>query len=595
MNPVLQGTPPDLIKHDEKFDSIIRTILNDTIIVENNEKARELAGRYSNFTWVTPEGRIIHSNGAITGGKAKSSGLMGREREIHELENQTVQLTNRESQIREQMQEGRELIEQLDSDIEKIRSGMHQSQVEQADLKSNFETASQALQEIQNNFDLRNKRHSEIDAEIKQQKELIEQKTEENNKLDAEITTLASDLDELRETTRAQNEDLGPLTEELAHAHVVMEKVNERLVHLKAGRSGLERESVSMKNDLATRQEENKKLREDNESSNLEIEALELRRKQSVEKLNETEHNLREGQSEREQLALKIKELKHSAELMQRDEKSCENELNENRVQHAQLQSDYNHINEQSQEKFDRSLKELAESITEITKDQDELSQEVTQLRRKVDSMGSVNLAALEEYEEQNQRFQFLTSQHTDLTESKKQIEESIAKIDETCRTRFHETFEIVRDNFIEMFRRLFNGGKADLILEQLEEGDPLLDGGIEIVAQPPGKKLQTLSLMSGGEKAMTAISLLFALFQHKPAPFAILDEIDAPLDDTNVERFKSVVADFALNTQFIIISHNKQTMDLADVIYGVTMESSGISKVISVHFDQATELVSAS
>ncbi|MBI1784609.1 chromosome segregation protein SMC, partial [Candidatus Sumerlaeota bacterium] len=274
---------------------------------------------------------------------------------------------------------------------------------------------------------------------------------------------------------------------------------------------------------------------------------------------------------------------------IQRDERMVENDLHERQLRQAELQGNLNNLAEQAREKFNNDLFAIIAELGPIQKDVSALSQDVIQLREKLDRMGAVNLAALDEYNEQNTRLQFLTTQQADLVQSKAQIEASIAQLDETTKQLFHETFESVRGHFIEMFRRLFDGGKADLVIDQ-QSGDPLLEGGIEIYAQPPGKKLQTLSLMSGGEKAMTAISLLFAIFLHKPAPFAILDEIDAPLDDANVERFKNVVMEFSNNTQFVIISHNKQTMELADAIYGVTMEESGVSKLVSVRFQQAAE-----
>ena len=215
-------------------------------------------------------------------------------------------------------------------------------------------------------------------------------------------------------------------------------------------------------------------------------------------------------------------------------------------------------------------------------------------MRDKLDRIGLVNMAALEEYQEQAKRLAFLQAQKKDLTEAKTQLEDTIARLDDNTRTLFQQTFEAVRGHFIEMFRRLFNGGKADLILDAPDGVDPLLDGGVEILAQPPGKKLQSITLMSGGEKALTAIALLFGLFLYKPSPFCILDEIDAPLDDVNVERFKTLMREFAQNTQFLIITHNKLTMELGDAIYGVTMEESGVSKIVSVRFDQAEELVDA-
>ena len=219
----------------------------------------------------------------------------------------------------------------------------------------------------------------------------------------------------------------------------------------------------------------------------------------------------------------------------------------------------------------------------------DVLRRLLNEVREKLARLGNVNTTAIEEYEEKRKRFEFLSTQKKDLEDAKKSLDEAITSLDATCTKLFAETFEKVRGHFVETFRRLFNGGRSDLVLQAPEMGVDQLETGIDILAQPPGKKLQSISLMSGGEKALTAVALMFALFLHKPSPFCVLDEIDAPLDDVNVGRFCDLVREFAKNTQFIIITHNKITMSLADTIYGVTMQEPGVSKIVSVKFEEAT------
>jgi len=193
-----------------------------------------------------------------------------------------------------------------------------------------------------------------------------------------------------------------------------------------------------------------------------------------------------------------------------------------------------------------------------------------------------VNLVAIEEYEETEQRHQFLTKQHDDLVSAKAQLLEVINRINTQTQEMFKTTFNQIRDNFRVMFTEVFGGGKADLIL--VDEND-VLESGIDIVARPPGKQLQTISLLSGGEQTMTAVSLLFSIYQVKPSPFCVLDELDAPLDESNVNRFVKVLQRFLDHSQFIIITHNKRTIGMADVLYGVTMEEHGVSKIVSVKF----------
>ena len=205
----------------------------------------------------------------------------------------------------------------------------------------------------------------------------------------------------------------------------------------------------------------------------------------------------------------------------------------------------------------------------------------IAELREKIDRMGPVNMMAIEQSKELEERHSFLSTQRQDLVDSIAQTNEAISKIDETTHARFKEAFAAINENFQQMFSTLFGGGKAGIVL--LDENDPL-ESGIDIVASPPGKRLQSVQLLSGGEKALTAIALMFAIFKYKPSPFCLLDEIDAPLDDANVSRFVEMLRSMLSHTQFILITHNRKTMEIADRLYGVTMEEPGVSKLISVH-----------
>jgi chromosome segregation protein len=218
------------------------------------------------------------------------------------------------------------------------------------------------------------------------------------------------------------------------------------------------------------------------------------------------------------------------------------------------------------------------------------VAQQVESLQARIDEMGPVNLVAIEEYEETEQRYQFLSKQHDDLVQAKAQLLEVINRINVQTRDMFKETFEKIRQSFQAMFTEVFGGGKADLVL--MDEND-LLESGIDIVARPPGKQLQTISLLSGGEQTMTAVALLFSIYQVKPSPFCVLDELDAPLDESNINRFIRVLQRFLTHSQFIIITHNKRTIGMADVLYGITMQEHGVSKIVSVKFHKSNEAVS--
>ncbi|MFQ5443596.1 MAG: AAA family ATPase [Nitrospinales bacterium] len=215
--------------------------------------------------------------------------------------------------------------------------------------------------------------------------------------------------------------------------------------------------------------------------------------------------------------------------------------------------------------------------------DQEKAQEEVDVLKEKVRKMGDVNLEALSEYQKTSERFNFLNQQQEDLAQSIQTLHSAIDKVNRTIKERFQVTFQQVNENFQSIFARVFQGGKAHLTLT--DESDPL-ESGIEISAQPPGKKMQNISLLSAGEKALTAVSLIFAIFKVRPSPFCLLDEVDAPLDESNLLRFQNLLREMSTNTQFILITHNQKTMAFADILYGVTMEERGVSKVVSVNLN---------
>jgi chromosome segregation protein len=229
------------------------------------------------------------------------------------------------------------------------------------------------------------------------------------------------------------------------------------------------------------------------------------------------------------------------------------------------------------------AVADLQSSVQEATQRALSAEEAIAALRGKIERLGPVNMMAIEQFDELETRHTFLTTQRKDLVESIAQTTEAIRRIDETTRQRFSEAFSAINRNFQETFSTLFGGGRAGLTL--LDENDPL-ESGIEIIAQPPGKRLQSVQLLSGGEKALTAIALMFAIFRYKPSPFCLLDEIDAPLDDANIGRFVEMLRSMMDRTQFIIITHNRKTMEIANRLYGVTMEESGVSKLISIQLN---------
>ena len=226
-------------------------------------------------------------------------------------------------------------------------------------------------------------------------------------------------------------------------------------------------------------------------------------------------------------------------------------------------------------------LKEVSSEVPVERVSREDLLREIEELRSRLERMGEVNLAAIGEYEELTTRFQFMSRQKEDLEKAIADLQQTIVKLNRICRLRFKEGFEEINEKFEKIFPRLFRGGKARLVLT--DEND-YLETGVDIVVQPPGKRLQSITLLSGGEKALTAVSLLFAIFLTKPSPFCFLDEVDAPLDDANLDRFNDLIKEMSDSSQFVLVTHNKKTMQAAETLYGITMSEPGISKVVSVH-----------
>jgi len=233
---------------------------------------------------------------------------------------------------------------------------------------------------------------------------------------------------------------------------------------------------------------------------------------------------------------------------------------------------------------------DLAEAYKDYTRqevDWEQIKEEITELRGKIERLGNVNVDAIEEQESLEKRHEFLSEQVQDLNSSRAQLQQLISRLNKKSTEKFQETFEQIRIHFQEIFRKLFGGGKADIMLEDSED---ILEAGIEVIAKPPGKETRSISLLSGGEKSMTALALLFSVFKTKPSPFCFLDEVDAALDEANNERFNMLLKEFQKDSQFIIITHAKRTMSIADVLFGITMQIRGVSKKISVRFGEETE-----
>lgn len=446
--------------------------------------------------------------------------------------------------------------ERMEADREKNRLEVEREQTEVLTLQESSQQLQQSLTEL-------NQQHAEQRAQLEQKQ--------------AHVETLGNDLQEKLERLKMQQVEMEH--KESAYQKVADEK--RKIVH---------QLNVFEVKDLESLQQE-KRLEEEIRSIQEKKAEIQLNSVDYEQKLEEIEQTLREiqeqcagldeavalRQSEVEQIELKIAEKREVI-------RELEREQHEQGIQRAQIDTAKQALEAEFTERFQMSMREAEGRAKELEESMEKTERKIRALRRKIEDAGDINMTSIEEFDKYKERYEFLNQQIDDLTASQTELVEIITKLDGESRKIFKETFDQIQANFRKNFEILFRGGEADL---QFTESGDILEAGVEIVAKPPGKKMRSISLMSGGEKCLTAVALLFAIFEVRPSPFCILDEIDAPLDDTNVERFLNVVKQFTDKCQFIIITHNKRTMAIADRLFGVSMQERGVSKILSLEFDK--------
>jgi chromosome segregation protein len=389
--------------------------------------------------------------------------------------------------------------------------------------------------------------------------------------LQAAAQELRAQLETVRQLVTSRKVLLAGLREREEHSRANRERLQLLAEELAARREGLSREFTA----AGERQEG---LRGEVPHLRLELEGLLTARRDEEAELGRLRELFEETRQAIEQREAALKELRNRAG-------RAREELAARQLASRELELEREHLRQNFLERYRIDLADAPTgSLLEPAFDPPAATERRGVLQRKIDEIGEVNLTAIDEYREMEERHTFLATQHDDLQRSLDGLQAAIVKINRTTRRRFRETFDQVNGRFREVFPRLFNGGQAEL---RLTDEEDLLETGIEIVAQPPGKKLQNVSLLSGGEKALTAVALIFAIFLIKPSPFCLLDEVDAPLDDANIGRFNEMVAEMCILSQFIIITHNKRTMEIADNLYGITMEEPGVSKLVSVRMSE--------
>jgi len=580
--PGVHGPMLRLIQFDQEYHQVAENLLGDVVVVESLERALSIWDRVEDKTLVTLDGEILEPDGTLTGGSldAEQSGVLRQKREIKEL---TEIIADLEQQYRSTLDAHvavKTEMATLEQVLEEVTRDGHEGD-------KDIITREKDLSRIASESDALEARRQELEQELERVRQLLDE-------LELAEDQLRQEMTQAREQKQLGTDILGLLGREGSRLALLVEQATRALTDLRVdlaqadGRLRSVLDNVQRIEQLRADKVDRVRRLEQGSEEGLDrarelreqVTQLEQELRSLVTERADCQDHLQQGRSEYEAQLAEVGELE--AEL-----KRVRGEVGELGVQVGKLQLKLSersmhltHLEEQIWERYREQLRRAAGDYHMRPPVSDEDLERLGRLRELIDRMGEINLTAIEEYDELNERHEFLSTHRQDLEGALSQLQRAIQKINRTSRKRFRETFELVNAKFQEVFPRLFQGGRARLVLTDEEN---LLESGVEIVAQPPGKKLQSIELLSGGEKALTAVSLIFSMFLVKPTPFCLLDEVDAPLDEANVGRFNQIVRETSEMSQFILITHNRRTMEIVDRLYGVTMEEPGVSKLVAV------------
>jgi chromosome segregation protein len=569
-------------------------MLNKIAVVDSLETAFSLHSKYNNFCFTSTNGDYIDINGLVEAGSEPrlDDSLFGRKQLLENLKNDFPVKEKALEQLRLKIKEVEENINSIDLKVLSERGRLLVNDI--ANIEKQI-----SLFEFE-----KNKSADEIEKARREINELAA----ESNSLDNQKNVLKNELDNLNEIRNAVDEKIKRIEEEFNGYENKYNTANEERNKINLALERLAGEERNLGNSVKHAEESIETINKSIEKREHDIEASEEELVLLDSTLNEEQDHLVELESLKTTYTEEEKMISSDYNSVRKSINERETELSSLRKQRENTLDEIHSAEMKLNElgiKTENLLQNIQENYSlkiELKEFEDlqtfnfnERTEEVHSLKQQVRSLGAVNLLAYSEYEEEKERFNFLMGQRNDLVESEKDIVKTIEEINTTAQNQFMETFEKIRAHFVNIFRGLFNpGDEADLRLEEPAAGNiDALEAKIEIIAKPKGKRPTSIELLSGGEKTLTAIALLFAIYLVKPSPFCILDEIDAPLDDANIDRFTKIIKEFSKDTQFIVVTHNKRTMEAASTLYGVTMQEEGISKLVSVRFNEDLNFVS--
>ncbi|MEJ2471670.1 MAG: chromosome segregation protein SMC [Desulfuromonadales bacterium] len=582
--PQIPGGRPliELIEVRAEFRRPVERLLAGTCLVEDLE---DYFGKSLPFgmTLVNADGDILTSRGEVIGGgrQALDQGVLHKKREMKELQKRVKKLADEVDQMNQRRDALRQQTVDTDKALQQAEQDLHQKEISALDSSKDLHGLQQEEARLKERLEVLNLEEQQLHEEEETLRQSIREVTssressEDNQRaLEERVDRLQEDMHALRGEADQARQRVTALKVTLASLHERDESRRNALERLVDLRQELQQRQEALQQDAVEAVETQQTLRGEAEELKRTMEDLYRQRVTQEQQLAELRERFDESRQEITQRESELKQQRSQTQQLR-------DTLSTRQMQNRELQLALEHMLQSFQERYriDLASPEVTAKL-DPEFDPGVAEERRTYLEKRIDEIGDVNLMAIEEYQELEERYLFMTGQQDDLQTSLDGLQAAIAKINRTTRKRFRETFDQVNATFRDVFPRLFNGGQAELRLT--DEAD-LLETGIDVVAQPPGKKLQNVTLLSGGEKALTAVAMIFSIFLIKPSPFCLLDEVDAPLDDANIGRFNDIVKDMAETSQFIIITHNKRTMEIADNLYGITMEEPGVSKLVSV------------
>ena len=590
-HPAFIGVGAELIQYDSRYKEIMMSLLGNVIIVRDLVGANEIAKMAGyRYRLVTLEGDVVSPGGAMTGGASRQSGssILSRKGEIEELTEKLGQMEEQTSKLEAHVKALKNDVASSEKQLVRLREAGETLRVNEEAIKGQIREWQNEQRNVNERLTIYDMEKSTLDEEQTYRESRIQELNQELSRLEHSIIEVDREINLYTEQKKTDQSNKEELNEEVNELKIRLASKSEQLQHQQNEVERLGAEIAALELTVKDAEEDLALLNgEMTSSSTGENNLVEMAAEKQKLK-DETVHKIAALQASRQELSAKIEEADHILKEWNRQYKGLSENLRDEEIKLNRLDVEMDTRLDMLREEYMLTF-EAAKEKYPLTIEAEEAKRKVRLIRLAIEELGTVNIGAIDEYERVSERYEFLVTQRDDLKEAKDTLFDVIDEMDEEMKRRFEITFNAIKKEFNFVFPSLFGGGRAELKLT--DPGD-ILNTGVDIIAQPPGKKLQNLSLLSGGERALTAIALLFAILRVRPVPFCILDEVEAALDEANVYRFSQYLKKFSKETQFIVITHRKGTMEEADVLYGVTMQESGVSRLVSVKLEETKELV---